>query len=330
MDADRPTGDGVERAELLRVGPALEVFLEGFRDCALAPTRRLIAAYLRGQLGPLPRKSVLPMARDAGIPPRTLQELLSLHRWDEERFGDLLQRRVAGRRKSTPAVGFLVDSLIPKKGTKTPGVERQRDVDGRSLNAVRLLHLGYAENGFSCALEGDLYLPAAWAGDLDRRRGAVIPDALRYRHAWEIALDLLDRAARNGVSLDALVFPASFAEAPAFLAGLAERKLAFVADPPKGGAKVPREARSVAAAPGLTLLTTSEAAPTALLDLWRSRERLARRLEELKGEVGHDHFEVRSWRSLRRHLVLSSASLLFLSEIREKQAQPAGELRAAR
>ncbi|HEX7898117.1 MAG TPA: transposase [Planctomycetota bacterium] len=306
------------------MGPALESFLEGFRDCALTPTRRLIAAYLKGQLGPLPRKSVLPMARDAGIPPRTLQELLSLHRWDEERFRDLLQRRVAGRRKSGPSVGFLVDSYVPKKGTKTPGVERQRDGSGRSLNAVRLLHLGYAENGFTCALDGDLYLPAGWAGDLDRRRAAVIPDALRYRHAWEIALDLLDRAARNAVPVDTLVFPAAFADAPAFLAGLVERKLAFVTEPPKSGVKPPREARAVAAAPGLTLLTTAtEASPTALLDLWRSRERLARRLDDLKIEVGHDHFEVRSWRSLRRHLVLSSASLLFLSESREREAQAA-------
>jgi SRSO17 transposase len=314
----------VERAEVLRVGPALEAFLEGFRDCALAPTRRLIAAYLRGQLGPLPRKSVLPMARDAGIPPRTLQELLSLHRWDEERFRDLLMRRVAGRRKSAPVVGFLVDSYVPKKGTKTPGVDRQRDASGRSLNAVRLLHLGYAENGFSCALDGDLYLPAGWAGDLDRRRAAVIPDALRYRHAWEIGLDLVDRAARDGVSFDWLLFPASFADAPAFLTGLAERKVAFVSDPPKSGAKMPREARTIAAAPGLTLATNApEASPTALLDLWRSRERLARRLDDLKGEVGHDHFEVRSWRSLRRHLVLSSASLLFLAESRERDAQAA-------
>ena len=189
---------------------------------------------------------------------------------------------------------------------------------------MRLLHLGYAENGFSCALDGDLYLPAGWAGDLDRRRAAVIPDGLRYRHAWEIALDLLDRTAHNGVSFDWLVFPAAFADAPAFLSALVERKLAFVTDPPKSGAKPPREARAVAAAPGLTLVTTAvEASPTALLDLWRSRERLSRRLDDLKGEVGHDHFEVRSWRSLRRHLVLSSASLLFLSESREREAQAA-------
>lgn len=320
----------MERAELLRAGPALDAFLEGFRECALAPTRRLIAAYLRGQLGPLTRKSVLPMALEAGIPPRTLQELLSLHRWDEETFLDLLQRRVAARKKAAPRILFFVDLLLPKKGTKTPGVDRQRDAMGRTQNGVRLLQLALAEESFLCSLEADLYLPAGWAGDIERRRGASIPDGLRYRHAWEIALDLLDRALRNGVSADWALFPTSFAEAPGFLAGLSERKLAYVTDTARGGGKGPRDARTVAAAPGMSLTTSSaDAPPTALLDLWRSRERLARRLDDLKGEVGHDHFEVRSWRSLRRHLLLSSASALFLSELRERQAD-AAPLRAAR
>ena len=314
----------MERAELLRAGPALDAFLEGFRACALAPTRRLIAAYLRGQLGPLPRKSVLPMALEAGIPPRTLQELLSLHRWDEEGFLDLLQRRVAARAKGAPRIAFLVDLLIPKKGTKTPGVDRQRDAAGRSVNGVRLVQLGTAEDAFVCALEADLYLPAGWAGDLERRREASIPDGLRYRHAWEIGLDLLDRARRNGAAPDWVLFPTSFAEAPGFLAGLAERKLGYVTEQARGGGKGLREARTVAVAPGLTLTASpSELPPSALADLWRSRERLARRLDDLKGEVGHDHFEVRSWRSLRRHLILSSASVLFLSESREREAQSA-------
>ena len=321
----------MERSELLRLGPALEAFLEGFRDCALTPTRRLIAAYLRGQLGPLPRKSVLPMARDAGIPPRTLQELLSLHRWDENRFRDLLQQRVAGRRKSAPAVGYFVDAFVHKKGTKTPGVERQRDAAGRSHNAVRFVQLGYAENGFSCALDADLYLPASWAGDLERRKAATIPEELRYRAPGEIALDLLDRTARNGVAFDWILFPVALAESTAFVAGLVERRLPFVADFGKSSPKLPREAKVVMAAPGLQLVTNAAASsPSVLLDLWRSRERLGRRLDDLKVDLGHDHFEVRNWRSLKRHLVLSSASLLFLSESHEREATSTASAQALR
>jgi hypothetical protein len=36
--------------------------------------------------------------------------------------------------------------------------------------------------------------------------------------------------------------------------------------------------------------------------------------EDAKGEVGLDHFEVRSYRALMRHLVLTALSLYFLCE----------------
>ena len=70
----------MDKEDLALLGPALESYLSEFADVAISPTRKLIAAYLRGQLGPLVRKSVMPMAREAGIAPRTLQELLSLRR----------------------------------------------------------------------------------------------------------------------------------------------------------------------------------------------------------------------------------------------------------
>jgi hypothetical protein len=43
-------------------------------------------------------------------------------------------------------------------------------------------------------------------------------------------------------------------------------------------------------------------------------EESQRWLEIRRREIGLDHFEVRTYRSLLRHLTLSSASLLFLEE----------------
>lgn len=40
--------------------------------------------------------------------------------------------------------------------------------------------------------------------------------------------------------------------------------------------------------------------------------------EEEKGELGMDHFEVRNYLSLKRHLLLTAASHLFLSKVRQK------------
>ena len=318
----RPAETRVDRSDLSRLSPALEAYLAEFRDCAIAPTRRLIEAYVRGQLGALPRKSVLPMALEAGIPPRTLQELLSLHRWDDDRMRNLLQRRVAAR-GHPPGVAVLLESFCPKKGLRTPGVQRQSVSGGRPANGVVLVHLAVAENGFACLLDRELYLPAAWAGDLERRRRAAVPDGLRYRSRAEIGLDLLSRARANGLSFSWVLFPPAFADAAGFLADLAATGQRFaVEEPPKsGGRGTPREVRSVTAAAGLQVLTNAEAAtPAELVDLWRMRERTAGRMAASKAEIGHDHFEVRTWCSLKRHLILSTASLLFLAEARERSA----------
>jgi SRSO17 transposase len=51
-----------------------------------------------------------------------------------------------------------------------------------------------------------------------------------------------------------------------------------------------------------------------LLHVAFSRSHIERVFEESKGEVGFDHFEVRKYLALRRHLVLSMVSLLFLEE----------------
>ena len=54
-----------------------------------------------------------------------------------------------------------------------------------------------------------------------------------------------------------------------------------------------------------------------------SRWHIERLFEDGKGEVGFDHFEVRNYRSLRRHIVLTMLSLDFLAdqtrELREKK-----------
>jgi SRSO17 transposase len=55
-----------------------------------------------------------------------------------------------------------------------------------------------------------------------------------------------------------------------------------------------------------------------LLHVAFSRYQVERCFEEEKGELGLDHFEVRHYRSLRRHLILTAVSHLFLAKVREK------------
>jgi SRSO17 transposase len=65
------------------------------------------------------------------------------------------------------------------------------------------------------------------------------------------------------------------------------------------------------------LANVPEAPTETLLAVAFSRWHIERAFEDSKGELGMDHFEVRHWRAIQRHLVLSAVSHLFLAEFQE-------------
>src|SRR5262249_32058029 len=168
--------------------------------------------YCRGLLSDLPRKSVEPIALACGTAVRTLQEFLVTARWDQEQARDLLQRHLAAVLPTLPAdplgtVGVIDETSCFKQGDQTPGVQRQYlgcvvKID----NAIVTVHVGVAHGYFQALLEADLYLPQSWDQDRERCREAGIPDEVRYRAKWRIALDQLLRLHQNGVRFDWLTF----------------------------------------------------------------------------------------------------------------------------
>jgi SRSO17 transposase len=222
----------MDAVQIRRLGPVLDRFLGHFADCfARRPTRHHLAAYVRGLLSDLPRKSAEPIALGQGVPVRTLQEFLNAHRWDHHRLRDRLQQLVARDHAGEPSVGILDDCGCPKKGDKTPGVQRQYcGASGKVDNCVVTVHLGYAAGDLHCLLDSDLFLPEAWAADRDRCRAADIPDAVAYRPKWQIALELYDRAVANGVRFAWLTFDADYGGKPDFLRGLRARGQRYVAE----------------------------------------------------------------------------------------------------
>ena len=381
----------------------LERFARQFDACiGSAPTRRHLRTYLAGQQSDLPRKSVEPIALEAGVAPRTLQEFLALHRWDHEEMRDRVQRIVAERHADAAAIGVIDETSFPKKGDQTAGVQRQYcGATGKIDNCVVTVHLGYATDGFQTLLDGDLYLPReSWDADPERRRKAGIPDAVSYRPKWQIALELLDRAAANGVRLKYLTADELYGGTGAFRRGVAERGLLYVVEVPRsihGWSRRPaisapaeksatgRPRRRTRLAEGVQparpvdelwkrggpswhayhiketgkgpvvwearvtrfhlyeeglpgeevwllvarnvldgevkyfLSNAPEDAPVeTLLHVAFSRSHIERLFETAKGEIGFDHFEVRRYRPLVRHLILSLVNLLFLAEQTER------------
>jgi len=393
----------MQAEQLLSLRPALDRFLKDFDDCAVAPTRRHIATYIHGQLGPLPRKSIEPMALDAGVHPRNLQELLSLHRWDENLMRTRVHRRVQQHAHSgRHAIGVIDETSYAKKGNKTPGVQRQYcGATGKTDNCAVTVHLGVADRDFHALLESELYLPESWANDRPRCQAAGIPDDMTYRPKTDIALELIDRATRSGLEFGWFTFDEGYGGKPPFLAALLQRGHRYIGEVPKNfmgwsqrpevlmaeeacGRGRPRHFPRLAdgAAPSrpieelacqidvsrkltyhikdthkgpevwhvgwMAIYPQFEGLPgpvhwlivaipvlsgeakyfvsnaasgvplEVLLHVAFSRWHIERCFEDDKGEIGLDHFEVRNYRSLKRHLILSAVSFLFLAETNEK------------
>jgi SRSO17 transposase len=231
--------------ELRRLKPELTKYLKRFGHCfGRKDTRAHLPVYITGQLSDLPRKSVEPIAIEAGVAPRTLQEFLSQHRWDEDGALDQLQEIVRAEHGGPHTVGIIDETSFVKKGDKTPGVKRQWcGTVGKQENCIVTVHLSYARDDFRCLLDGDLYLPKDWANDRDRREHAGIPAEMTYRSKWQIGLELYDRAIGNGLRFDWITFDEWYGGKPAFLRGLSARGQRFVGEVPRnfvGWLKPPR------------------------------------------------------------------------------------------
>jgi len=394
---------------ILRIKPALTQYLHEFDDCyGRITARRHLDTYVQGQLSDLPRKSVEPIADAAGTPPRTLQEFLSLYRWDESAMRDRSQQRVARRHAHPHSVGILDETSFVKKGKKTACVQRQHcGAVGKTENCVVSVHLGYATPDFHCLLDGELYLPqATWHENRQRCRAAGIPDNVVYRSKWQIGLEQITRARGNGLRFAWMTFDEGYGSKPPFLRALDEIGQNYVGEVPvsftvwtkppavlyrepspdrpgrprtfprlkvknnppvqvrhiasysplfrredwqtyrvKDGHKGPmvwtakripvwlRDANGLPTGPHHLLVAynvlepekikyfiSNAPEPTSvetLLLVAFSRWKIERMFEDGKGELGMDHFEVRSFRSIQRHLILSCVSYLFLAEFHQ-------------
>jgi SRSO17 transposase len=216
--------------QLLALGTAFAAYLRLFLRCfAQARTAEHFFAYCRGLLSDLPRKSVEPIALACGTAIRTLQEFLRDHVWHHFSLRDQLQQRLAaqplpGDIGDLGTVGVIDETSTPKKGTKTPGVGRQYcGARGKVDNCVVTVHLGIVRGRFKTLIDADLFLPQAWSEDRQRCREAAIPDDVVYRAKWRIALEQLDRAAANGLTLNWLTFDEYYGSKPGFLADLDAR-----------------------------------------------------------------------------------------------------------
>ena len=178
-----------------------------------------------------PRFRVAALAADKA--PKTLQQFLTLAKWDHLLMRDRLQQRVASRHRGPRVIGVFDETGCPKKGHKTPGVQHQYcGASGKNDNCIVTVHLALAQGSFHCLLDSELFLPEAWSEDRSRCRAAGIPEALVHRPKWQIGLELYDIARSNGLAFAWVTFDEGYGGKPGFLRGLIARGQRFVGEVP--------------------------------------------------------------------------------------------------
>lgn len=385
--------------ELRKLRRELDAFTRQF-DAYIKtrPSREHMRTYLNGQLGPLKGKSIEPIALEAGVPPRSLQEFLSIHRWEEDAVARHLREIVMRDHADPNAIGVIDETSFAKKGDKTAGVQRQYcGHTGKLENCVVTVHLGYVTSDFHALIDGDLFVPEeTWSQDRARCREARIPDDVIYRPKWQIALDLLRRSREDGIQLRWITADEFYGRSREFRDTVSDWGINYVVEIPNnlcGWTRMPRiEPPGMLCPSGHRLrkarLVAGEKPARPVSKLWKrggpswqtyrvketqkgpevwhvretrfypndngvpgresrliiakhalsgdvkyflsdaesdvplktllyvafSRWRIERLFEDGKGQVGFDHFEVRNYKSLMRHLVLTNLSLYFLCE----------------
>jgi SRSO17 transposase len=225
--------------EVAALGPAFAGYLRRFRDSfGQDRTAGHFDTYCRGLLSDLPRKSVEPIALEAGTAVRTLQEFLVTARWDHDHARDTLHRHLGAVLADLPAgplgtVGVIDETSCRKWGGHTPGVQRQYlGCVGKIDNGIVTVHLAAARGTFQALLDADLYLPKVWSEDRPRCRAAGIPDGVRHRPKWRLAVGQWVRLSEAGVSFDWLVFDEGYGSNVPFLRFLNLVNQRFVAEVP--------------------------------------------------------------------------------------------------
>ncbi len=399
----------MDAKQLRELKPMLEQYLGQFDDCfSRSEPCGNLRVYVNGQLSDLPRKSIEPMADRADVPPRTLQQFLSLADWDDARMAQRLMQIVGDQHSHPLSIGVLDETAHPKKGDKTAGVQRQYcGATGKADNCVVTVHISYVAGAFHTLLPGEMFLPQEWSDDRARCRGAGIPDTMQHRPKWQIALELRAAAVANGIRFEWMTGDEGYGEVPDFHRALDECGQRYVLEVPsifygwlrepevlqkqhraatrrgrprhyprlkvktlpciqvrhmlRYGAAFRKQAwrkfhvkdstvgpevwqvkaarlylkrdglptrahwlivaRNILAPQEVKYFVSNAPGGTPLevmLHVAFTRYRVEQCFEVEKSELGLDHFEVRRYRSLKRHLLLTAVSHLFLATVQEQ------------
>jgi SRSO17 transposase len=365
--------------------------------------RASFAMYALGLMGKCERKSVEPIAAELCKDPKDCQRLqhslldfLRVGRW---RDGPV---RLEAARYAIEAVSrhdeavhcwIIDDTGFPKQGTESVGVQRQyTGTVGKTANCQVAVSLCIASRAEQFPIDFDLYLPESWMDNPERRDKVRIPQDRKFKTKTQLALDMIDRAAQEGIPGDVVLTDSAYGESVEFrgavrLLGfdygvgvhsptkvwLVDSRDKIVGDAigvQKLGVELGRKAFrkyswregtngkklwgrfcfrrvKVAADDGVPLAQrevvwlmmewpSEEPKPTkfvlttmprrmtkkAIVRIVKERWKTERMYEEMKGELGLDHYEGRSFPGWNHHVTVAICSYAFMISERARAFSP--------
>jgi SRSO17 transposase len=199
-----------------------------------------LKSYCKGLLLPGERKSIEPMA--ARLDPENIQAMRqSLHHlvakapWSDEVLLEQVRNDVLPTmRKQGPLVAWIVDDTgFPKKGKHSVGVTRQYCGQvGKQDNCRVAVSLPVATWNSSLPVAYRLYLPKEWAGDVERRKKAEVPEEVEFRTKPDIALDQIRAAVAANLDRGVVLADAAYGINTDFRDGLTQLGLPYVVGVP--------------------------------------------------------------------------------------------------
>jgi DDE superfamily endonuclease len=179
-------------------------FQSNFHDCfPRSETRAHFFDYMVGQLSPLERKSIEPMALHVqGGTIRGLQRFISDVPWDEEHMRWTYHQLVADAMGDPEGVLMVDETGFVKKGQESVGVARQYcGTLGKVENCQVGVFAGYASRHGYALVDQRLFLPEAWFTDAyaARRTRCNVPTALTFQSKPQLAAAMVQAIAHEGL-----------------------------------------------------------------------------------------------------------------------------------
>lgn len=229
----------MRRGEIERIRGELDEFVgEVFGSLKRVDQRSKGGLYLRGLMLDGRRKSMQPMGERLGVDHQQLQQFVSSSPWPVEP----VRRELAVRACEAiePAAWVVDDTGVVKDGNSSPGVARQYSGTVGKVGNVQIgVSVHAVTDAASCPLGWRLFLPDKWddtgTGDpadaaaiVARRTRAQIPEQMRHRPKWQLAVDMIDQLTGWGVAPPVLVADAGYGEVGPLRTALTSRGIPYV------------------------------------------------------------------------------------------------------